>query len=308
VTDALRDALGEFPDDVAPDLAVVEETAAAEHTRLTVEYAVEPGERVRAYLLVPDDAPDPAPGVLAIHQHAGQFHLGKSEPAGLSANAEYHYGLDLCRRGYVVLCPDLLCFEERRPPEYEREEGTAPAGQEYEKFEAMDRLLRDSTLQAKYLSDLSVGLDVLGEWDGVDADRVGTVGHSLGGQEALWLAWYDDRVAAAVSSCGASRYGQIQRDRITHNFASYVPGLLAHGDVEDLLADVAPRPLLVTNGDEDGIFPLDGVEQLADRVSEAYADAGHPERFESVVFEGGHGFPPAVRKRAYDWLDRWLGE
>jgi dienelactone hydrolase len=250
----------------------------------------------------------PAPGVLAIRQHAGQFYVGKSEPAGLSANEQYHYGLELCRRGYVVLCPDLLCFEERTPPEYDRREGSVPAGKEYEKFEAMDRILRGSTLQAKYLSDLSVGLDYLDGRAEVDPDRLGVIGHSLGGQQTAWLAWHDDRVRAAAASCGTSRYEAVQRDTITHNFAYYTPGLLEAGDLEDVLADVAPRALLVTNGTEDGLHPLDSVRRLNEETAAAYEAAGHPERFESVVFEGGHGFPPEIRERAYDWLDRWLDD
>lgn len=309
MTDAFRErvleGLGTFPGTGDPAPEVLETATLDGYARHLIEYGVEPDERIRAYLLVPDGAAD-APGVLAIHQHAGQYFLGKSEPAGLSANDEYHYGAHLVERGYVVLCPDQLCFEERRPPEYRRREGTSPDDGDYERFEAMDRLLRGSTLQAKYLSDLAVGLDVLGGRSEVDADRLGALGHSLGGQEALWIAWYDDRVDAAVSSCGASRYAAIQREGILHNYAAYVPGFLAAGDTDDLLSGIAPTPLLITNGREDGIFPIDAVEAMADATEEVYADAGHPERFRSIVFPGGHGFPGDVRGEAYDFLDRWL--
>src|SRR5690242_14599021 len=87
------------------------------HARARVTYAVEPGDRVPAWLLTPLGAapPDGWPGLVAVHQHANQYDLGKAEPAGLAGDSMYHYGRELCRRGYVVLCPDLLCFEERRP-------------------------------------------------------------------------------------------------------------------------------------------------------------------------------------------------
>jgi dienelactone hydrolase len=303
---AILEGLGSFPETPAPDAETVAVESADGFERRLIEYAVEPDERIRAYLLVPDDVDAPAPGVLAIHQHNGEFALGKSEPAGLSADAEKHYGAELARRGYVVLCPDLLCFEDRQPPEYERMEGSTPDGEDYERFVAMDRLLRGSTLQAKYLSDLAVALDVLAADERVDADALGALGHSLGGQEAIWLSWYDDRVGAAVSSCGAARLSAIQRETINHNFAMYVPGALAAGDTDDLLAGVAPTPLFATNGVGDGIFPVDSVRKMNEAVAAAYADAGVPERFESLVFDGGHGFPDDVRERAYDWLDRWL--
>jgi dienelactone hydrolase len=300
----ILDCLGTFPETPDPAVETLSREPADGFERRLLEYAVEPGERARAYLLVPD-APRGA-GVLAIHQHAGQFALGKSEPAGLSADPEYHYGARLARRGYTVLCPDLLGFESRRPPEYARLEGSAPEGAANEKVLAMDRLLRGSSLQTKYLSDLAVGLDVLETREGVDPDRLGAIGHSLGGQETAWLAWYDDRVRAAVCSCGTARLAAIQRERIPHNFALYVPGLLAVGDVEDVLAGAAPTALLTTNGADDPIFPVESVRAMAREVRAHYADLDRSERFESLVFGGGHGFPPAVRDRADAWLERHL--
>ncbi len=93
-------------------------TACGDHTRELVEYAVAAGERVRAFLLLPsggERGDGPAPGVIASHQHADEYWLGKSQPAGLTSrkDAMYHYGVDLCRQGFVVLCPDHLGFEER---------------------------------------------------------------------------------------------------------------------------------------------------------------------------------------------------
>lgn len=83
-------------------------------------YNVEEGERINAWLLLPKQLKTNNPAIIASHQHAGEYYLGKSEPVGLSSNTMYHYGLDLCLRGYVVLCPDHLCFEDRRPPEFKR--------------------------------------------------------------------------------------------------------------------------------------------------------------------------------------------
>ena len=56
--------------------------------REKVRYLVEPDDRVTAYLFVPPGPPRPGPAVLCLHQHAGQFHLGKSEPAGLAGHLQ----------------------------------------------------------------------------------------------------------------------------------------------------------------------------------------------------------------------------
>ncbi len=84
----------------------------------SLNYEVEPGDRVSAMLLIPDgvDSSSPAPAVAVWHQHAGQWHLGKSEPAGLAGNPMHHTGVALAKEGYVVLCPDALCFEDRQDP------------------------------------------------------------------------------------------------------------------------------------------------------------------------------------------------
>lgn len=63
--------------------------------------------------------------MVAIHQHAVWFSRGKLEPVGLDGDPDFFYGVDLVRRGYVVICPELMCFGERRygkyfEPEYNR--------------------------------------------------------------------------------------------------------------------------------------------------------------------------------------------
>src|SRR4051794_10848702 len=283
---AIVDRLGHFPERVPLAASFGDPIDLIDHTRVAVSYAVEQGERVSAWLLRPPDSVNTArrAGILAVHQHAGEYYLGKSEPAGLSANQMYHYGLDLCRRGYVVLCPDHLCFEDRRPPEYLRIENNALDGQNYERFEFTRRIVAGSCLQTKYLHDMTCALDLLAELPEINREQLGAIGHSLGGQEALWLAWYDRRVRAAVSSCGFGLVRTIIRDAINHNFALYVPGILELCDMDAILAEIAPRAFLLSAGEEDRIFPIDGVRDLAAAAQDAYTQQGVPERFGAILF------------------------
>jgi dienelactone hydrolase len=209
-TMALRQALlarlGRFPPRVplAPRVGPwIDEGA---YTRALVTYVVETEEQVSAWLLMPQGAAPPGgwPAVLAIHQHANQYALGKAEPAGLAGDSMYAYGQELCRRGYVVLCPDLLCFEHRRPAYEVRHAHWTLDDAGYERFEFTRYLLAGSCLQTKYLHDLTCGVDFLISLPGVNRERLGAIGHSLGGLEALWLTWYDARIHAAVSSCNQS--------------------------------------------------------------------------------------------------------
>lgn len=302
----VMECLGCFPDKAELYPAIVEQTDYGTHILQLVQYNVEQDERIKAYLLLPKNLKHKNPAIVASHQHAGEYYLGKSEPAGLSKNHMYHYGLDLCLRGYVVLCPDHLGFEDRRPPEYKRVENTHLDGANYERLLFCKYILNGSSLQAKYLSDLSKGIDFLQSLTFVDSERIGAIGHSLGGQETLWLTWYDARIKAAVASCGFSQIRSIIRDGINHNFAMFSYGFLNYGDISDLVSNIAPRPFLMTNGTEDDIFPLDGVKEIAETARKAYAEKGMSDHFESITFEGGHSFPDEMKQKAYQWLDRFL--
>ena len=66
---------------------------------------------MKSYLLIPKNMQSKNPAVLAIHQHASQWNIGKSEVVGIAGNPMFAYGLDLVKQGYVVIAPDLLCFE-----------------------------------------------------------------------------------------------------------------------------------------------------------------------------------------------------
>jgi dienelactone hydrolase len=234
--------------------------------------------------------------------------LGKAEPAGLAGDPMYAYGRDLAARGYVVLCPDLLCFEERRQAGGGGRHAAHSrlAGDEYERFEFTRRVLTGSCLQAKYLHDLTCAVDLLASLPTVNRERLGVIGHSLGGLQALWLAWYDARIRAAVSSCGFGLVATLVRERINHGFATYVPGLLGVGDLDRVAAAVAPRAFLLTAGERDPLFPIDGVREVVATARRQYAEVGVPERFQAILFPGGHSFPEEVKNHAYAFVDRWL--
>jgi dienelactone hydrolase len=295
-------------------------------TRQRVSYAVEQGEVVHAFLLLPTAAAaaaavgDPAtaavrrlPAVLAHHQHNDEFHLGKSEVVGVpgAGNPQQAYGLELAARGYVVLAPDALCFEERGPYAATGA-GTLPddgqrAGWDAERHESNVRIVRGECLQTKYSRDAIRGVDVLAAHPLVDAARIGAIGHSLGGQQTLYLAALDTRVAAAAASCGFSSMAAILRERINHNAAAYVPGLARHGDLDCVLSCVAPRPFLALNGGADPIFPTDGVEATMAGARPAYEAAGAGKQLDLRLYAGqGHAFTAAMRAEAYAWLDTML--
>src|SRR5580704_18590853 len=182
----LEDALAPWPEQVALDLEVTEETTCEGYTRSRVVFDTEDTMSVPAYLLVPDGLASPGPAVLAVHGHGP----GKSLVCGLEPDAKPRadYAAELARRGYVVLAPDMRCFGERldwNPPDHY----------------ACDTNLVHAVMAGvnpltQNLWDLVCCLDVLGGHPLVDATRIGAVGLSYAATMTLPLAAWDERVAS----------------------------------------------------------------------------------------------------------------
>jgi predicted esterase len=74
-----------------------------------------------------------------------------------------------------------------------------------------------------------------------------------------------------------------------------------------MLPLVAPRPLLVINGDSDPLTPLPGVEASAQAAERAYRSAGAREKFRLLVqARTGHELTPQAQRTAVEWMVRWL--
>src|SRR5882724_9594500 len=286
----------------APPLAAerVERADLGDVVREKVTYAVETGERVPAFVLLPKSGPARHAAILCHHQHGGEFQIGKDGPAGLGSDPNQHYALELARRGYVTMVFDALCFNERQDVAGRLKDG------DYERYEAMYRIAEGKCLQGKYVWDARRALDYLETRPEVDASRLGMIGHSLGGQETLFTTAIDTRIRAAVSSCGFGSLRTLKRDRINHNYALFVPGLANQSDYGAVLALVAPRPFFVAARTEDPIFPKDGIEETVATARRAYAAVGATDRLGTFFEPGTHAFSATMRAAAYTWLDQWL--
>lgn len=215
--------------------------------------------------------------VIAVHQHAGKFALGKSEPAGLAGDPSLAYGLTLAHAGARVVLPDLLGFEERQ-----RQWSDDPAADEG--LDALFRVSDGSSLQAKHTCDIAVVTSWMRESEPA-ANQLCIIGHSLGGQVALFSLALDPRISRGVVSCGLGTLASFQEARIRHNPAWFVPGLRTAGDVATVAAAVE-QPTFVAAGRADHLFPLDGVQEVL--------AAFRPELLTARVFDGAHSMPPPV--------------
>ncbi len=266
-----------------------------------VQYEVESGDVVPALLLVPDgvDEAHPAPAVAVWHQHNGEWHLGKSEPAGLAGNPMHHTGVALAREGYVVLCPDALCFEERQSPHLK--------GGDYERFEFLRYVVQGKCMAWKNILDMRHAIDLLVSLPFVQADRIGCYGHSMGSTFTWLVGPWDERLRCLVGNCCLPTYAAIHRTHILHCFPNFIPGWFQYADTPDIAALIAPRALHLNFGEEDSGSPLPEVRQGIETIQTAYREAVAEANFSYYIEPGaGHVLSEEMWRRTRAWFERHL--
>lgn len=290
--DALLKIIGPMPDKPPLDAQVIEQVECENYSRQLVEYSVESGERIRAYMLIPHGLTQPVPAILCHHQHAGNFKLGKKEVTGLEGDKDQAYAHELALRGYITFAPDAICFEDRQITE-PVEMGPY--------FALASRLVSGTTLLAKVLHDLIVGIDYLVSIPEVAGNRIGFIGHSYGGRMALWIPAIDKRIVASVSNCGCISFRDSIQHRVGIQMETCVPGILEWGDIDDVIRLSTNAALFIGVGTTDK-YSI-GAKALFDKVSPSFEGSS----LELQIFEGDHSFPCEVRESAYSFLDRHLG-
>jgi predicted esterase len=74
-----------------------------------------------------------------------------------------------------------------------------------------------------------------------------------------------------------------------------------------MLPLIAPRPLLVINGDSDNRTPLAGLKECTDAAAKAYDAAGAADHFLIRIEERtGHRVTPESQQAAVEWFVKWL--
>ena len=278
------------------DVKVVETIDEPGFVRSKITYASEPGDRVPAWLLVPkSDEPrgrGRRPAMLCLHQ---TVKIGKDEPVGLGGKPNLRYARELAGRGYVTLAPDYPTYGEHAVDPY---------------------ALGYASASMKAIWDNLRGVDLLGSLAEVDPGRIGVIGHSLGGHNAIFTALFDARLKAVVSSCGFNSFPAYKEGNIAGwSHKGYMPRLRdEYGldlsrvpfDFPELIGALAPRAFFVNAPTRDANFAVAGVESCIASAGPVYRLLGVDDRLRAVHPDAEHDFPPEVRDQAYAFLDRFL--
>lgn len=300
----LVDCLGGPWPDPCPLKSQIKEVSQKDGYRMeSWSYEVEPGERIPAMLLIPDGAESssPVPAVAVWHQHAGQWNLGKSEPAGLAGNPMHHTGVALVQEGYAVLCPDALCFEDRRDPTGKLQNGS------YERFEFLKYVVEGKCMAWKNILDMRRAIDFLVEREEVNAEKIGCYGHSMGSTHCWLVGPHEPRIKAVVGNCCLPTYAAIHEKELLHCFPNFVPGWMKYGDTPEIAALIAPRALHLNLGEKDGGSPIKYARAGVARIRQAYQGAGAEQQFSAFIQpDTGHVLSPEMWARTRDFFARHL--
>jgi dienelactone hydrolase len=320
----LLSILGNFPKSPILKIDTLEKTQIQGGLRLKIQYCVEkannlynsPDDIVKAYLFIPIHKENQKmPAIVAIHQDGPITHLGKKEPAGLDGDTTLFYGLELFKKGYVVICPDRMGHCERRHIPNPENEGTVEMRDLMLLLKWTGQLLLDGrTYFGKEAYDLIQATDILCTYNFVDKNRIGAIGHSAGGENLVFFMFVDKRIKVGVSSCGfyslENRFNEQSKSFPNPIFA--LQGLTQVGTSADFLGYLAPRPFLMTRGLDELGNPegsLAHVQQTKDIEKHAmsyYHNEKSDDKFKTIYFDGGHSFPYKIRLECYNWLDKYL--
>ena len=178
-------------------------------------------------------------------------------------------------------------------------------------------------------------VDYLATRGDVDPSRIGLMGISKGGTEAYLAAAVDPRIAAVVPIIGVQGYrwaldnNQWQarvstfapavdgaaRDAgvpvdatfVRRFYDRVVPGIYGDYDGGAMLALIAPRPVLVINGDSDALTPLAAVQDAVSTARRTYIRMGAEDKLGLYLQpNAGHVVTPVAELVMADWFVTWL--
>lgn len=292
----MQDVMGPFPDHPKPafDIDVLDVVVFPTYTRKKITFAVEPGDRLSAYLLIPNELTDKTAGILALHQtYAG----GKEEPAGVSGTLNRHYGQELAERGYVVIAPDYPGFGDYKIDVY-------AMGYESATMKGIWNHMRC--------------VDLLQSLPEVDPARIGAIGHSLGGHNTLFVGAFDPRIKVMVTSCGFTYFPKYYEGNIAGwSHKGYMPSIVTKFDTDpakmpfdftEVLGVLAPRAVFINAPLRDDNFEYTGVQDCVASALPVFELFSSGHKLIAAYPDAAHDFPPAQRSAAYALMEEVLGE
>ncbi|CAG9620950.1 dienelactone hydrolase family protein [Sutcliffiella rhizosphaerae] len=294
-----KELLGNFsihPQVEKPRILEVREEEGYTRIRMTME--TYPDLWMPFYLLIPIiDRNKPFPVVLALHGHG----YGSKEIVGLNPDGSEteedgihkNFAVALVKRGVIVAAPELIGFGDRRTSKVTADE--PPIANSCFQL-ASSLLLMGKTLPGLRVFECRRMLDYLSTREDIDITKIGCMGLSGGGLVSAFTSIVDQRIIATVISGYTNTFKGSIMDR-NHCLDNYVPSILKHAEMPELIGLIAPRALFIESGYKDQVFPIQEAQTAVQTLTEIYH--AFNSKMEAHYFNGGHEI---CGEKSYDWL------
>ena len=268
------------------------------YKEILIEYEGYEKDVVRAFLLMPYGE-GPFPAILIHHQHNSEWHIGKSEVCGHIGDSLNAFGPELAKNGIVVLAADSMGFEDRRRQKSGPKRDEKNDWLQYYNGMAY-RLVTGNLLITTVLNDSIIAIDILRSIPVVDNSNIGVLGHSYGGNTAIFHAAIDKRVTYICASGAACSYRNKMENETGLEMSLVIPGILTEIDIPDIIESLNTRDTLLVSATDD-IYSKDA-KSIVQMLHRKYEGSGPTKTLELIEFHGGH----QLTKERYDYIIEWI--
>ncbi len=272
-------------------------------TLVRFTFESETGATVPCYAVIPHLGKEKYPVAITLQGHSSGFHnsIGVVKYDG---DAKYQprgaFALQAARNGYFALAIEQRAMGERRPTRQNRARDINC------RYDGAVALLLGRTLLAERVWDVSRAIDCISFFPEADTDKILITGNSGGGTATFYSACFDRRIKLCVPNCAFCPYPESILD-IHHCICNYIPSAYRYFDMQDLACLVAPRPLAIISGEDDPIFPINGVKRGYETVKAIYNDENVPENCTLDILPYAHYWDGVSEWRIIDREARKLG-
>jgi dienelactone hydrolase len=298
VRQKIRGCFGPFPERTPLNPRIVGVVERDSYNVEKVIFESRPDFLVTANLYVPKGRKFPLPGVVATCGHSSN---------GKAYESYQSFTQGLARMGYIVLIFDPIGQGER----LQYTDANLPA----ELRDCLGEHLQAGNQQV-LVGEVFAGWRA---WDGiraldylltrpeVDRRHLGVTGNSGGSTMTTWLCGLDHRWTMAAPSCFVTTFRRNLENEIPADPEQYPNRALALGlDMDDFLAAMAPRPVLIL-GKEKDFFDVRGTEEAYRRLERLYTLLGATDNIGLFIGPTYHGFTRENREAMYRWFNRATG-
>lgn len=237
-----------------------------------------------------DEKTESMPVIIYLHEYA--YSTGMAKTGDIIS--------DLVKAGFAVYVFDQIGFGTRSFEE---------SRLFYDRFPHWSKM-------GRMVADVRWAVDALSEHPLINPNQIYVAGYALGGNVALYSTALDQRIAGMVSVCGFSPLRTNSSGKTAEGIYEYshlhglIPwlGFFAGNeeripyDVHELVASIAPRPVLIIAPTWDQYASLKDVQMSLDKSMKVYKLYGKTNQLELYAPNDYNRFSTEMRARMVSWL------